>query len=70
VESYRTAWHKPGDAADAGFKSFETVQRTLASIELMHMLKKGQIGIERGTESLIPIAQFYGLAVYFPVKQA
>jgi hypothetical protein len=53
-----------------GFKSFETVQRTLASIELMHMLKKGQIGTERGTESLIPVAQFYALAVYFPVKQA
>jgi putative transposase len=44
-----------------GFKSFDTAQCTLAGIELMHMLRKGQIeeGVEQG---LTPAQQFYSLA--------
>jgi putative transposase len=44
-----------------GFKSFEAAQSTLTGIELMHMLRKGQLeeGIEEG---LTPAQQFYALA--------
>jgi putative transposase len=44
-----------------GFKSFNTAQCTLAGIELMHMLRKGQIeeGVKQG---LTPAQQFYSLA--------
>jgi len=35
-----------------GFKSCAAAQGTLVGIELMHMLKKGQMTIEAGTESL------------------
>jgi putative transposase len=44
-----------------GFKAFEAAQRTLAGIELMHMLRKGQLegGIEQGQT---PAEQFYSLA--------
>jgi putative transposase len=45
-----------------GFKSFEATQGTLVGIELMHMLKKGQMTLEEGVESLTPAAQFYALA--------
>jgi putative transposase len=45
-----------------GFKAFETAQGTLVGIELMHMIKKGQMGVEEGTEDLPPVAQFYALA--------
>jgi transposase-like protein len=45
-----------------GFKSFEAAQGTLVGIELMHMLKKGQIVIEEGVEGLTPAEQFYALA--------
>jgi putative transposase len=45
-----------------GFKSFETAEGTLVGIELMHMLKKGQMTPEEGAESLTPAAQFYALA--------
>jgi putative transposase len=45
-----------------GFKSFDAAQCTLAGIELMHMLKKGQMVIEEGEESLTPTEQFYALA--------
>jgi putative transposase len=45
-----------------GFKSFEAAQGTLVGIELMHMLKKGQMTLEEGVESLTPAAQFYALA--------
>jgi putative transposase len=31
-----------------GFKSFDTAQSTLAGVELMHMIKKGQMGARRG----------------------
>jgi putative transposase len=44
-----------------GFKSFDAAQCTLTGIELMHMLRKGQLeeGVEQG---LTPAAQFHGLA--------
>jgi putative transposase len=45
-----------------GFKSFEAAQGTLAGIELMHMLKKGQLVGEDGAEGLTPVEQFYALA--------
>jgi putative transposase len=45
-----------------GFKSFEAAQCTLAGVELMHMLKKGQRMAEEGAEGLTPAAQFYALA--------
>src|SRR5918992_1385234 len=35
-----------------GFKSFRAAQRTLAGVELMHMLKKGQWVAEGGAEGL------------------
>jgi putative transposase len=45
-----------------GFKSFEAAQYTVAGVELMHMLRKGQL--EEGAEQgLTPAAQFYALAV-------
>jgi putative transposase len=44
-----------------GFKSVETAQCTLAGVELMHMLRKGQWagGAEQG---LTAAEQFYALA--------
>jgi putative transposase len=44
-----------------GFKSFDAAQSTLASIELMHMLRKGQLegGAEAGRSA---VEQFYSLA--------
>jgi transposase-like protein len=45
-----------------GFKSFDTAQGTLAGVELMHMIKKGQMGGKKGEESLTPAEQFYSLA--------
>ena len=44
-----------------GFKSFEAAQSTLVGIELMHMLRKGQLedGVEQG---LTAAEQFYALA--------
>jgi putative transposase len=45
-----------------GFKSFEAAQCTLAGIELMHMVKKGQLVGEEGVEGLTPAEQFYALA--------
>jgi len=45
-----------------GFKSFEAAQCTLAGVELMHMLKKGQRMAEEGVEGLTPAEQFYALA--------
>ena len=44
------------------FTSFEAAQRTLAGIELMHMLKKGQMVGEAGAEGLTAVEQFYALA--------
>ena len=45
-----------------GFKLFDAAQRTLSGIELMHMLKKGQLVGEDGAEALTPAEQFYALA--------
>jgi putative transposase len=45
-----------------GFKSYATAQRTVAGIELMHMLKKGQWVTEAGARRLTPAQQFYSLA--------
>jgi putative transposase len=44
-----------------GFKSFGAAQCTLAGVELMHMLRKGQLegGVEQGQT---PAEQFYSLA--------
>jgi transposase-like protein len=45
-----------------GFKSFDAAQGTVAGIELMHMIKKRQLMIEAGDESLTAAEQFYSLA--------
>jgi putative transposase len=45
-----------------GFKSFAAAHATLVGIELMHMLKKGQLVVEGGAEGLTPAEQFYALA--------
>jgi putative transposase len=45
-----------------GFKSCDAAQDTLAGIELMHMLKKGQLVVEDAVEGLTPAEQFYALA--------
>ena len=42
-----------------GFKSFRSAAVTLASIELMHMLRKGQL---LPTGEVRPAQQFYALA--------
>ena len=45
-----------------GFKSFAAAHDTLVGIELMHMLKKGQMVVEGGAEGLTPAEQCYALA--------
>ena len=45
-----------------GFKSFAAAQDTLAGIELMHMIKKGQMVVKAGDEGLTAAEQFYVLA--------
>jgi putative transposase len=45
-----------------GFKSFAAAQDTLAGIELMHMIKKGQMVVKAGDEGLTAAEQFYTLA--------
>ena len=45
-----------------GFKSVEAAQSTLAGVELMHMIKKGQLVVEERARALTPAAQFYSLA--------
>jgi len=44
-----------------GFKSFNAARRTLAGVELMHMIKKGQM-VAAGGQKLSAAAQFYSLA--------
>jgi transposase-like protein len=44
-----------------GFKSFHAAQNTLAGIELMNMIKKGEIRATR-VDYLTPAEQFYSLA--------
>jgi hypothetical protein len=41
------------------YKSFEADRGALLGIELMHMLKKGQMVVKQEEESLTPAAQFY-----------
>jgi putative transposase len=52
---------KPVTRPMLGFKVFEAAQRTLAGIELMHMIRKRQLadGVEQG---LTAAQQFYSLA--------
>jgi putative transposase len=45
-----------------GFKAFDSAQDTLIGIELMHMIKKRQIVVEAGEESLTAAELFYSLA--------
>jgi len=45
-----------------GFKSFEAAQDTLVGIELMHMIKKRQLVVKAGAESLTAAELFYSLA--------
>jgi putative transposase len=45
-----------------GFKSFDAAQDTLVGIELMHMIKKRQMVVEAGEESLTAAELFYALA--------
>jgi hypothetical protein len=45
-----------------GFKSFEAAQGTLVGIELMHMIKKRQMMVEKGDEGLTTAELFYSLA--------
>jgi len=45
-----------------GFKSFAAAQDTLAGIELMHMIKKRQLGVAEGNEGRTAAEQFYALA--------
>ena len=45
-----------------GFKAFDAAQCTLAGVELMHMLKKRQMVVKAGEESLTAAELFYSLA--------
>jgi putative transposase len=45
-----------------GFKSVEAAQYTLAGVELMHMLRKGQLLVKEGEKGLTSAEQFYALA--------
>ncbi|CAN5242090.1 hypothetical protein BH10PSE16_BH10PSE16_40610 [soil metagenome] len=44
-----------------GFKSFRAASAVLAGIELMHMIRKGQLSAEKGKD-LTFAEQFYALA--------
>lgn len=44
-----------------GFKSFQLVKNILAGIELMHMIRNGQMMME-GTDEMSFAEQFYALA--------
>jgi putative transposase len=46
-----------------GFKSFETAYDTLVGIELIHMIRKRQLVVEKGDGDLTAAEQFYALAV-------
>jgi hypothetical protein len=52
-----------------GFKSLVAAQYTRTGIELVHMLKKGQMVVEEGAEGLTPAEQFYTLAASSPAEQ-
>ncbi len=44
-----------------GFKSFQSAKNILAGIELMHMIRKGQMMME-GADKMSFAEQFYALA--------
>lgn len=44
-----------------GFKSFQPAKNILAGIELMHMIRKGQL-MMKGAEKMSFAEQFYALA--------
>ena len=44
-----------------GFKSFRAAKNVLAGIELMHMIRKGQLMVD-GVEAMSFADQFYALA--------
>jgi len=44
-----------------GFKAFDAAQSTLVGIELMHMIKKRQLVVEKGNEGLTAAELFYSL---------
>ena len=44
-----------------GFKSFRAASAVLAGIELMHLIRKGQLSAEKGNDLSIA-EQFYALA--------
>ena len=44
-----------------GFKSFHAAKNVLAGIELMHMIRKGQLMLD-GSEPMSLAEQFYALA--------
>jgi hypothetical protein len=48
---------------------FEAAQDKLVGMELMHMLKKGQLRVEKGAESLILAEQFYALMPNHPTAR-
>src|SRR5574339_716606 len=45
-----------------GFKTFDSARCTLHGIELMHMIKKGQMVAAGGQKKLSAVGQFYSLA--------
>jgi hypothetical protein len=51
-----------------GFTSFDAAQWTLAGIELIHMLREGQLegGVEQGHT---PAEQLYSVAASSPARQ-
>mgnify|MGYP007026481994 CR=1 FL=1 len=52
-----------------GFKSFGSARRTLRGIELMHMIKKGQMILADG-KALSAADQFYALAASLRLLEA
>jgi hypothetical protein len=49
--------------------SFDAAHDTLVGVELMHMLKKGQLVVEEGENALTAAEQFYALAASSPLRQ-
>ena len=56
-----SAYRKFSAARGWKAKSFEAAQQTLVGIELMHMLRKGQM-VDGVGQGLTAAAQFYALA--------
>jgi transposase-like protein len=52
-----------------GFTAFDAAQSTRVGIGLMHMIKKRQLVVEEGKESLTAAEQFYALAASAPHRQ-